>query len=205
MIKMKKLYNKTSGMAFMLLCLMVVSASDTMAQIITGNAFLQGSYVEVGVAPCGRFGTTVGAPAAYHPRPGTITGGTGVVARSLGFVADFQADGWNVGNPSFAGDYFIPSNPEEGFSVRFNGSVLRNGIGFSFPLWWFTDTGRGNRLFECEWCRRGDLEWICRSRRGAWNFKQDVCSFECLVLCNGGNPDQQYSRPYEWGLLYENS
>ena len=60
---------------------------------------MQGSFVEVGVTPCGSYGTSPAPPFGYHPRsPG---GG-------LGFVADFGRDGWSVGSPTYCGDYFLP-------------------------------------------------------------------------------------------------
>ena len=46
--------------------------------IISNNAFLQGLYVEVGMAQCGCFGTTQSQPAGFH---GNMEG-------PLGFVAD---------------------------------------------------------------------------------------------------------------------
>ena len=37
------------------------------AQQIEGCVFLQGNYVEVGIAPNGAFGTPANSPTGYHP------------------------------------------------------------------------------------------------------------------------------------------
>ena len=95
---------------------------DSRAQIVSGNAFLQGQYVEVGIAPCGSFGSSVCAPAGYHPRgAGTVT-----ATCNLGFVADIGRDGWNVGSPDYVGDYFLPGSPEEGWGLTVNGAHFNN-------------------------------------------------------------------------------
>ncbi|MFN8357966.1 MAG: T9SS type A sorting domain-containing protein [Spirosomataceae bacterium] len=104
---MKKIYT------ILILCLL---SKISQGQIISGNAFLKGQYIEVGLAPKGYFGTTVNAPAGYHTRGGG----------ALGFIADPAKDGWNVGSPDFCGDYFLPGTPEEGWSIQFNGNVYSN-------------------------------------------------------------------------------
>ena len=78
-------------------------------QAVSGNHFLQGNHIEVGVAPNGAFGSTVNAPSGYHPRndAGTL----------LGFVADVAKDGWSTGSPAFHGDFFLPGSPQEGWSI----------------------------------------------------------------------------------------
>ncbi len=84
------------------------------AQISGTNAFMQGSFVEVGVSRCGAFGSstlpTVSGPIGiYHP----ILGLPG-----LGFVADSDADGWTTGVPQYCGDYFVPGSPVEGWGIQ---------------------------------------------------------------------------------------
>ncbi len=93
--------------------------TNASAQIISSNAFLQGDFVEVGMAPCGSFGSTVIAPDGYHPRGDND---------ALGFVADPAKDGWNVGSPNFVGDYFLPGTPEEGWGLTINGINYNNNI-----------------------------------------------------------------------------
>ncbi len=90
-----------------------VGSSDV---IISNNAFLKGQYIEVGVASCGCFGTTVTQPSGYH----------GNVGGRLGFVADPAMDGWSAGYPAYNGDYFLPGSPEEGWGVEINGSNYGN-------------------------------------------------------------------------------
>ena len=86
----------------------------------SAEVFLQGNYVEVGINDAGSFGTSGGAPAGFHPKPGTIE--TGISSRALGFVADPGKDGWDVGTPPQTGDYFIPGKPEEGWMVQWTSS-----------------------------------------------------------------------------------
>lgn len=67
----------------------------------TGDVFLGGNYIEVGISKHGSFGTSVSPQnASFHPY---ITG--------LGLVSD--GDGWNVGEEPVTGDFFLPGNPEE--------------------------------------------------------------------------------------------
>lgn len=88
-----------------------ILAKFSSAQLVSGNAFLKGNYLEVGIAQCGVFGSTAIAPFGYHVQGSNY----------LGFVADVDKDGWSNGTPNFCGDYFRPGTPEEGFSVEVNG------------------------------------------------------------------------------------
>ncbi len=114
-----------------LLYALVFWSLDSSAQISGANVFLQGNYVEVGIAPNGAFGTTVDAPFGYHARPyyspypifDTGTSTYTVRQFSLGFVSDYGKDGWTVGSPAYFGDYFVPSLPQEGFSIQANGII----------------------------------------------------------------------------------
>ncbi|RRJ87724.1 beta strand repeat-containing protein, partial [Flavobacterium macacae] len=94
----------------------IMAAGGATDALISNNVFLQGQYVEVGISPCGAFGSTVAQPSGYH----------GNVGGRLGFVADPLKDGWNVGSPPFNGDYFLPGSPEEGFGVQINGTNYGN-------------------------------------------------------------------------------
>ncbi|MBA3827984.1 MAG: gliding motility-associated C-terminal domain-containing protein [Taibaiella sp.] len=123
-----------SGIALLLIC------GRSYAQLDSCNAFLQGSYIEVGINTNGAFGSSVSAPPGYHPKGGSpvfnscypslgtfVPGGT-----NLGFVADPAKDGWTVGSPPYFGDYFLPGSPQEGWSLQvdnyrvdaWNGAIL---------------------------------------------------------------------------------
>jgi gliding motility-associated-like protein len=84
-------------------------SQQAQAQLVSAEAFLQGDYVEVGIATNGAFGTDNSAPTGYHPR------GVGTL---LGFVADIGKDGWTVGSPDYIGDYFLPGSPQEGWDMQ---------------------------------------------------------------------------------------
>ncbi len=92
------------------------------SQLVSGNSFMQGKYIEVGVGPCGTYGTNVDAPAGYHQRGGDF------VPNYLGFVADADKDGWDKGSPNYCGDYFVPGTPEEGFGLQVNGTNYNNNL-----------------------------------------------------------------------------
>lgn len=105
-----------------LLCCCFIASSSS-SQIISGNCFIQGNYVELGIGPCGTFGTTINAPAGYHPR-----GGSSGNPLKLGFIADQGKDGWNVGTPNYCGDYYVPGTPEEGWGITVNGVDYNNNL-----------------------------------------------------------------------------
>ena len=91
------------------------------AQIVNGEAFLQGTYAEVGIGSCGSFGTSNPSPTGYHSRVSSFVGN-----QSLGFVADIGKDGWSTGFPDFVGDYFLPGSPEEGWGLTIDGVNYNN-------------------------------------------------------------------------------
>jgi hypothetical protein len=73
------------------------------------SVFLQGNFVEIGISVAGSCGTVGGGvPAGYH-----------AWSSNLGFVADFNLDGWANGVPPYSGDYFLPGDPYEGWLVEF--------------------------------------------------------------------------------------
>lgn len=106
-----------SRLAALIVCLVVSGKSNcSFAQLVRGDAFLKGKYIEVGIAPNGVYGSVGDAPVGYHPRSGGFT------ASNLGFVADPDQDGWTAGTPAYFGDYFVPGDPFEGWDVQINGS-----------------------------------------------------------------------------------
>ncbi len=103
------------------------AVNATYGQLVNCNVFLQGNYIEVGVNITGAYGTSESAPSGYHVRPGssqlqnTCTSSCPPVGTALGFVADPDKDGWTVGTPGYYGDYFLPGDPQEGWSLEVNG------------------------------------------------------------------------------------
>lgn len=80
-----------------------------------GEAFLQGTFLEVGVSASGSLGTSEIA-------------GTGFASAGARLSMLFDADGLNTGNAPAAGDFFIPGAPVEGFSIGFvDGSTTSTG------------------------------------------------------------------------------
>ncbi len=112
-LQLKSLYKKLS-----LVVVAGLSGAVAQAQLVSDNIFIKGNFVEIGICPNGAFGTTVDVPAGggFHPR--TNTWGE---ENRLGFVADPDMDGWEVGTPNYIGDYFYPGSPQEGWDVQVNG------------------------------------------------------------------------------------
>ena len=112
----------------LILCLLFCSSRSD-AQMVGDNVFLQGHYVEIGIAPNGGYGSTLPAPAGYHPNLGGCSFNfwdpaaavTTTSTNFLGFVADYGADGWTVGTPPYFGDYYLPGDPQEGWAIKFTG------------------------------------------------------------------------------------
>lgn len=69
-----------------------------------GDIFLKGNYVEVGIHKVASYGTQYNAPSSSE-----------YSSRRLGFIADFDKNGWDTSSPGFAGDYFVPGAPVEGW------------------------------------------------------------------------------------------
>jgi hypothetical protein len=107
------------------------------AQLVSGDVFLKGNFVEVGIGPNGAFGSANNSPAGYHPRSSPST--------ALGFVADPDKDGWGTGTPTFVGDFFMPGTPQEGWDVQVNGTRANawrgSGTGFSSASLTGSNTG----------------------------------------------------------------
>lgn len=105
---------------FTLICSTLLLSFDGFSQAVGTDIFLQGDFVEVGIATNGAYGSGGNAPTGYHPRPDlSLTSGP------IGFVADPAKDGWGVGSPGFPdyfGDYFLPGTPQEGWDIAVNGA-----------------------------------------------------------------------------------
>ncbi|MGN6567100.1 MAG: hypothetical protein ACTHJ0_04060, partial [Flavipsychrobacter sp.] len=101
-------------------------ALSTKAQMDSCNVFLQGYHIEVGINSNGAYGSSIMAPAGYHPKGGADMGNECYPAActhggALGFVADPDKDGWTIGTPPYFGDYFLPGTPQEGWSIEADG------------------------------------------------------------------------------------
>ena len=102
-----------------LITILFLTASTAKAQIVGANVFLKGEFVEVGINTCGAYGSPTAPPAGYHPTEG-----------GLGFVADWESDGWTEGTPDYCGDYFVPGSPVEGWQIQIGDD-------------WWTNTDQG--------------------------------------------------------------
>lgn len=87
--------------------------------------FLKGNFIELGKTDAGSYGTTVPPdPALGFNYPYAFTFPGSISPPGLGFVADYEMNGWNTSSdpgviPNHSGDYFLPGNPWEGFLVEF--------------------------------------------------------------------------------------
>src|SRR5579872_4968764 len=96
------------------------------SQIVGGSVFMQGQWLEVGVAPNGSWGNNAPAPAGYHSRCGSSVSypGTPSGTNGLDFSYDAGHDGWTVMAPGsyyYYGAYFLPGTPFDGWSMQVNG------------------------------------------------------------------------------------
>ncbi len=98
-----------------IILLSAIGSKTANGQIVGANCFLKGNYVEVGINTCGAYGSPTAPPAGYHPTEG-----------GLGFVADWESDGWATGTPLYCGDYFVPGSPVEGWQIQIGASVYTN-------------------------------------------------------------------------------
>ena len=96
------------------------------AQLVNGCGFLQQNRLEIGIANNGAYGTPENSPVGYHPNnnplfANTYNPVTGTYIQNttaLGFVADYDSNGWTAGTPPYFGDYFLPGTPQEGWAVE---------------------------------------------------------------------------------------
>ena len=75
----------------------------------SGDVFLGGNYIEVGISKGGSFGSCEAPPENSHQMCTESSG--------LGLVSD--GDGFDVGEESITGDFFLPGSPEERFVVGY--------------------------------------------------------------------------------------
>jgi len=118
----------------------LILAQIASAQLVNCNVFLKGLSIEVGINTNGAYGSSISAPPGFHPKGGSGTANTCPTTTSacptfgtnIGFVADPDKDGWTVGTPPYFGDYFLPGDPQEGWAVQINGTMVKafNGSGY---------------------------------------------------------------------------
>jgi hypothetical protein len=96
------------------------SRSISIGECSKGEVHLIGQYVNLGVHNVASFGTESTFDAPYY---------TG----QLGFIADFDRNGFNSSSPGYAGDFFVPGGPLEGQSPIFPKRVCLMRI-LTFPL-----------------------------------------------------------------------
>lgn len=114
---------KLSKILIIVIYVCLFSPLLSISQIVSENCFIQAQFVELGIGPCGTFGTTVDAPPGYHPR-----GGSSGNPLKLGFIADQGKDGWAVGNPNYCGDYYVTGRPEEGWGISMDNKHYNNNL-----------------------------------------------------------------------------
>lgn len=127
-MKIRKLLNLT--------LIGLVSSFSGFSQLVGDQIFLQGRYLEVGVAPNASWGNTMPIPAGYHVHsagdvflsyPDPITGTAPLPSdRGIDFSYDVGHDGWTVGSPASTncchyGPYFLPGTPFDGWAIQMNG------------------------------------------------------------------------------------
>jgi hypothetical protein len=77
-----------------------------MGDCSTGEVWLLGNYVHLGVNNEGSFGTATKLDTSYY-------------WKKMGIIADYAKDGFATGSPGFSGDYFVPSLALEGFVMNY--------------------------------------------------------------------------------------
>jgi gliding motility-associated-like protein len=113
---------KNLKFAILVVLTLIFSVLKSNSQIVSGNLFLQGKYLEIGAQANASLGSGVAAPAGYHPRTGGpvfLCGGSS--SSLLASVYDFGLDGWTIGTPNYMGDYTLPGSPWEGWGIEISG------------------------------------------------------------------------------------
>jgi hypothetical protein len=110
---------KTFSLRKILLVISVLCCLKGYSQLTGGEVFMLSPYMEVGIAPCGAFGTAHGITGSHY----RTNNGHG-----LGFVADPEKNGWTTGTGTYGyyGDFFIPGSPVEGWAMQMGSQVFFN-------------------------------------------------------------------------------
>ena len=129
---------------------LILGAINSFAQIVGGNVFLQGQWLEVGVDNMAAFGTC-SSPVGYHAHPACgCTGTCTTAASAMDASYDWGHDGWATGTPCLMGPYTQPGYPQEGWGIQVGATEYRNWAGgglcsgsFNIPgsITGYTNTG----------------------------------------------------------------
>lgn len=111
----------------------------------TLNAYLMGTYAEVGLRANGAFGTDIALPSEFHGNQGNC----------LGFRVDRDKDGW--GNRTDDGDFFCPGSPYEGWFIKVgdSGSNFHNSNGSTGVTGALSDVSAADGLQSVKWTSTG--------------------------------------------------
>lgn len=113
--------NKLLSVLIFLFCFCV--SKPTFAQIVSTDACMKGSFIEVCLNQNFVVGGNYPAPKGYHPCS---------IGAILGIETDPDKDGWTVGSPEFMGDYVAPGDPFEGWTLKVDTHYSHN-YSFSTP------------------------------------------------------------------------
>jgi gliding motility-associated-like protein len=104
-------------------------------QMVGGEIFLPGHWLEIGQTTYGAFGANP-PPAGYNPYP---------AGSNLAETYDYGHDGWTVGAPPFMGDYTYPGSPFEGWGIQIGSPA---GLNYAFCNAGISGTGTltGNNI-----------------------------------------------------------
>ncbi|GAA4454882.1 hypothetical protein GCM10023092_17610 [Rurimicrobium arvi] len=91
----------------------MMQSAVSSAQIVSGNCYMMGNYVQTSISGNGRLYTAATPPAGYQS---SYDGG-------LGWVIDLDRDGWTVGNPPYFGDWFRCGAPVEEWYLQVGSTV----------------------------------------------------------------------------------
>jgi Secretion system C-terminal sorting domain len=116
---MKQIYTSLLVLLIVMLHLTAFGQHDTCFRTIDSDIFMKGTYVEVGIGKLGSHGTNGCNPlGSWFHGNGSGCAFCSETTYALGFVADPAEDGWDTGTPIYIGDYFMPGDPQEGWSVQ---------------------------------------------------------------------------------------
>ncbi len=107
------------------MCLTAVTsahAESRVTQLISGkntsgDRFIGGNYIELGISSLGSFGSVGSAPSNFHNTNSNLLPQT---TSRIGMIAN--ENGWYSGMKSKTNDFFMPGTIDEGWTVGINGS-----------------------------------------------------------------------------------